>query len=558
MRRRLVVVVAACVALAGLAASPAGERAPAIDSIRQQDLRADLFFLASDEMRGRLTDTLTNRLAAEWIESRFERLGLAPAGGEGSYFHTYNLMTAALGQRSNRLALTAADGVRRPLGHRTDFYVHRFSPTATAEGPVVFAGFGIAAPARGHDDLKGDAVKGAVLLVFDHEPGETDPGSPFDGVVRAEEANPLRKALAAQARGARALLVVADVHNHPEAEDFARSARAYWPDQPPRIERYTLAAWAEQVKIPVAQISVEAASALLSGTGKTLAELARAAEAPGGVTPMRLGAARAEIATSVDRRLVPDRNVVAILDGSDPKLRDEVVIVCAHYDHDGAEEDRVFNGADDNGSGTVAVLEIAEAYALAAQAGRRPRRSVLFALWNSEERGLLGAWAYAERPLRPLEKTAAVLNLDMVGRNEEVPEGQGDRGRFRGLEVQTAASNDNAVNVIGTTRSADLRAAVERANQPFGLEVKFRYDNNTSNLMRRSDHWPFLQKGVPAVWFHTGLHPDYHTVNDRPERINYAKMEKIVRLVYQASWDLANADGRPRLDAPKRVVTSGR
>ncbi len=289
MRRRVLVL---AVALAGIAASAPDERAPFIESIRQQDLRADLFFLASDEMQGRLTDTLTNRLAAEWVKARFERLGLAPAGRDGSYFHIYDLVAASVGRRPNRLALTAADGVRRELVHVTDFYVHRFSPTTSAQGSIVFAGFGITSPARGHDDLRGDAVRGAILLVLDHEPGENDPASPFDGVVRAEEANPLRKALFAQARGARGLLIVADVHNHPQPEDFTRAARAYWPEAPPRIERYTLASWAEQVKIPVAQISVEAATALLRGTGTSLADLARAAETPGGVTPTPLGAAR--------------------------------------------------------------------------------------------------------------------------------------------------------------------------------------------------------------------------------------------------------------------------
>jgi Zn-dependent M28 family amino/carboxypeptidase len=133
----------------------------------------------------------------------------------------------------------------------------------------------------------------------------------------------------------------------------------------------------------------------------------------------------------------------------------------------------------------------------------------------------------------------------MIGRNEEVPVGGG--ARFRGLELQTAESNRNAVNVIGTTRSPSLKAAIERANGGIGLELKFRYDNNASNLMRRSDHWPFLQRGVPGVWFHTGLHPDYHTVYDRPEKINYEKIERIVRLVHQVSWDLATQDARPRL-----------
>jgi Zn-dependent M28 family amino/carboxypeptidase len=135
--------------------------------------------------------------------------------------------------------------------------------------------------------------------------------------------------------------------------------------------------------------------------------------------------------------------------------------------------------------------------------------------------------------------------MDMIGRNEEVPVGGG--ARFRGLDLQTAESNRNAVNVIGTTRSAGLKAAIERANRAIGLELKFRYDNNASNLMRRSDHWPFLQRGVPGVWFHTGLHPDYHTVYDRPEKINYEKMEKVARLVYQTSWDLGVGDSRPKM-----------
>jgi hypothetical protein len=137
--------------------------------------------------------------------------------------------------------------------------------------------------------------------------------------------------------------------------------------------------------------------------------------------------------------------------------------------------------------------------------------------------------------------------MDMIGRDEEVPVGGG--GRFRGLVVQTAESNSNATNIIGTLRSPDLRRTFEQANAATGLDLRFRYDNNISNLMRRSDHWPFIQRGVPGVWVHNGLHPDYHTVYDRPEKINYAKMEKVARLVYQAAWDVANGLRRPQLGA---------
>ena len=173
---------------------------------------------------------------------------------------------------------------------------------------------------------------------------------------------------------------------------------------------------------------------------------------------------------------------------------------------------------------------------------------MLFACWGSEERGpLLGAWAYTENPTFPLAQTAAVLNMDMIGRNEEVQVGGGPR--FNGLEIQTAESNRNAVNILGYSRHPELSAAVERANRSavgIGLELKMRYDNNSSNLLRRSDQWPFLQNGVPALWFHSGLHPDYHTQYDRPEKINYEKMERVARLVHQSSWVIANQDGRPK------------
>jgi Zn-dependent M28 family amino/carboxypeptidase len=175
---------------------------------------------------------------------------------------------------------------------------------------------------------------------------------------------------------------------------------------------------------------------------------------------------------------------------------------------------------------------------------------VLFASFNSEERGLLGSWAFVENPPArvPLKDVVAVLNMDMIGRDEEVPESAGPK--FRGLPPQTAESNRDAFTLLGSSRSRDLTAAIEKSNAAggYGLKIKTGMDNNISNLLRRSDHWPFLQQGIPAVWFHTGLHPDYHTAGDRPEKIRYDKMERIARLVHQASWDLANAESRPKLD----------
>ena len=510
-------------------------------------MRADLMFLASDGFRGRLTNTPENALAVDWVKSRFEWLGLKPMGQSGSYLQTYNLSMGSLAD-GNQLEVARDGGVAR-YTITTGFYPHRYSASSRVSGPLVFAGFGISAPVLGHDDLAGD-LKGKILLVLDHEPGETDAASPFDGVVTSEYASSIRKTLAAQARGAAAVLFVRDVQNHGAQENFEATARNYWPAQPARLVPYTLAAWAEQVAIPAGQISVALAENLIRGTGKSLTELARSAESKRGTTPVPLGGAQVTITSAVVRHVIPDQNILAAIEGSDPQLKDEWVIINGHVDHNGADGDQIFNGADDNGSGTVAVLAIAEAYARAAAAGQRPKRSVMFAVFNSEERGpLMGAWGYLEAPAVPLQKTVAMINMDMIGRNEEVPEGGG--GRFRGLPVQTAEANRNTVTLLGWSRSATLTAAVERANTGYGLTFKKEYDNNVSQLVRRSDSWPFIQNGVPAIWFHTGLHPDYHTVYDRPEKINYAKMEKIARVVHQASWDLAQASGRPTLNKPE-------
>ena len=550
MKRHLLV----AVCLAAAVHVSAQQRAPQIESIRQEDLRADLFFLAGDSLRGRLTDTVENRAAADFIRSRFERMGLKGAGPGGSFFQAYNLMTATLTARSptsNTMQLSKGDSASQVLSVGQGFYPHRFSATGTAGGEAVFAGFGISAPHLGYDDYKSD-VKGKVVLALDHEPGERDPNSPFDGVITSEPSTVWRKALAAQEKGAVAMLFVSDVHNHTESANFEAQARSYWPERPPHLLSYTLAAWADRIHIPVAQISPAVAESLIAGTGKTLEELARASETVHGSTPLPLPGTRVTVTTAVDRHIVPDRNVVALLEGSDPRLKDEWVIVSAHYDHNGADATQIFNGADDNGSGVVALIEIAEAYALAAKEGHRPKRSILFASWNSEERGLLGAWAYTEQPLAPLNTIAAVLNMDMIGRNEEIPIGGG--ARFAGLEPQTAESNSNALNLMAFSKVPDITAVVEKANGAIGLELKKRYDNNSSNLVRRSDQWPFLQRGVPAMGFITGLHPDYHTQYDRPEKINYVKMEKITRLIHQVSWDIANADARPRAPSSRSIT----
>ena len=266
-----------------------------------------------------------------------------------------------------RLAGERVDAFDLRLGE--EFYPHRFSANAAAEAPVAFAGFGIVSPERGHDDYR-DAARGRIVLVLDREPGVNDPASPFDGVVTAEAALPIKKVLAAQEKGAVGVIFVEDVHNQtaPSVELSTARPRTTGRRRAPRIERYTLKSWSDKVRIPVVQVSAAVAERLVASSGRSLLALARTAETRGGVQPVAVSG-RSRCTTRVAHRTVNDRSIVALIDGSDPQLKNEYVLVSAHFDHDGADGPRIFNGADDDGSGTVGLIEIAEAYALAAQAG---------------------------------------------------------------------------------------------------------------------------------------------------------------------------------------------
>lgn len=561
-----------------LAACQPPAPAPFNDSITAEALEADIRTIAHDSTRGRLVGTPEIAGVADWIAERFAALGLAPAGDDGSYFHHFDLIWFSLGE-GNRLVVQGPGGTDQEDGRRggpgregapegerpaesegrprapgDGWYPLNASASGSVSGEVVFAGFGMVEPRLGYDDYLGADVAGKIVLVLEREPMVGDPDSPFDGLVTSEASRDWRKAVAARERGAAGILFVRDIHNRAEVADWDRAAAGYWPAEPRRIETFSLPERLERVGIPGAFISVEIAERLVAGSGATLRELAEASEAAGrerGLGVRELPDARVDLTTSIVRHPTPSRNVVAMIPGEDPQRRDEVVIVLGHHDMNGADGDVIYGGADDNASGTAGVLAIAAAFAAAQDEGISPRRTVLLMATDAEERGpSLGAWAYTERPLFPLESTVAVFNLDMIGRDQEVPDD--DDGRFSGLEPQTAESNANALNILGYSRTPELAGVVEAANARTGLTLRFRYDNNESNLLRRSDQWPFLHHGVPALFIHTGLHPDYHTPEDLPDRLNYEKMTRIVRLIHQATWDLATSDTRPTVEGMGR------
>jgi Zn-dependent M28 family amino/carboxypeptidase len=234
-------------------------------------------------------------------------------------------------------------------------------------------------------------------------------------------------------------------------------------------------------------------------------------------------------------------NVVGLIEGSDPNLKAETIVFSGHFDHNGpGANGTYFHGADDNGSGTIGVVELAHAFA---KNSIKPKRSLLFVVFAAEERGLLGSYYYVQHPLRPMETTRAVINFDMIGRNETASD------QTNGL-IEIAPDTSNELNLVGAKYSPDYRVAVEKANRSVGLKLNYKWDDEAAlNVFFRSDQFPFVLRDIPAFWFFTGFHPDYHQVTDTVDRINFAKMEKIVRLAYLTGWTFADEPTPPRFVA---------
>lgn len=554
----LAFVAVATVGLLGtlLAGERAAPLAPKVEqaqaTITVNDLHAAVALLASDSFYGRGMGHDGNEIAARYLAAALQSHDLAPLDARG-YLQPFDVITPSLGAQ-NELRLSADDGSPSGRGYAPGDHFQPVPESATGEvsGAIAFAGFGISAPEAGFDDYAGLNVTGRIVIAFDRAP-VNDRGVPLLGAAASEHATAEAKAAAARSRGAVALLLVPADRDH-----RLRDLRRAWPEAPSVRDRQFFLADAA-LPLPAARISGEAARALLgSGTGETpsLATLQDAltrraagrARQQDPATSFLVAGPGATLRVEVNRQPVVAHNVLAMVEGADPDRAGELVVVGAHFDHDGLDgEQRVYNGADDNASGVAGVLELAEAFSRLADAGRRPRRSVLFALWNGEERGLLGSRAFLSS-MPPGRRVVASLNLDMIGRDEDIP--AGDR-RFDGLAPTTASRNTNALHVLGYSHSPDLMSVVREANAATGLTLRTTLDESPQRLLRRSDQWPFLQAGVPALFFFTGLHPDYHTPNDDVEKINFAKMERIVQLVYRVAWRVADADESPRFVDPR-------
>lgn len=524
-----------------------------LETITADEILHSITFFANDSMKGRPSGSEEELLAAIYIANKFKLAGvqgyvpvryggkekdaimddaeieLSDAHDFKTYFQKFNFVKSVvsddceltLHQQNEESSITTA------FDFGVDFGV-QFKGVRNLEmdAPLIFAGYGIDNGPNGYNDyLLPDGneidVEGKIVIIVDGYPQQDDENSLFNVDKKPNFSNNLRKAETAAKKGALAVIVVSNPNRivAPVMITFDHLTGGFKKADYhlPRIKRS---------QIPIFFASEMTADELFVNTSVSLADVLTEIETSLKPTPQLLTSKRIHCKVAFDNELLQTQNVVGFIEGSDPELKDEVIVVCGHYDHVGTGEygamnqDRkgeIHNGADDNASGTAGVIEIAEALAK-----NPPKRSVIFIAFAAEENGLLGSKYYAYvQPIVPLEKTVAVINLDMISRN--APE---------------------LVWIGGAFHSYDIPQVVREANVDIGMELLY----NVGMLGGASDQGPFLHKGIPAAFFFTGMHDEYHTPDDDIELVNPQKAAKVTKLAYLTVWHIANTLETPKFE----------
>ncbi len=491
--------------------------ADATSSITVNELKKHLSFIASDELGGRYTFSQGNRIAARYLASHLESYGYRGAARDGSF-----LQAVPIGYRKVEVEKTSltfeASGVKKALKYGEDFLAEQ-PVNSDIKGELIFVGYGISSPANKYDDYAGFDAKGKIIVALTGAPKS------INTTLLKENEIGEKNALAHGAIGAILIPPPDQMRMWGYLKNFAATEQL---GIVPKSKQPfpTVYAGTNLVKTFASMLSVEH-SALLSPAGKEL-------------KPAKLPAT-AELKMSVTvKEAPPAQNVVATLEGSDAKLKDEYVVVSAHLDHlETSGDGKVFNGADDDGSGIVSVLEIAQALAMA-----RPKRSILVAFHTGEELGLFGSEYLADyEPVIPLNKLVTNLNIDMVGRSR--PPGDND-------PHDKELTDKNSLYIIGSDKlSTELHKLNEETNNDTS-RLRFDYlyndENHPQRFYYRSDHYNYAKHGIPIIFFFTGVHRDYHQLTDDVEKIDFEKMERIDRLIFSLAWRIANLDHRLVVD----------
>ncbi len=544
--------------------------------------------ISSDLMEGRETATRGYQLAAEYAESQFALWKLKPAGdrptpvgrfsmsammsanerrpdsGEKTFHQEFAMVEVSdTSTEINVDARIGPQGKKRTFQSGVDF---TGSPRATEslDGPVVFAGYGITEKEIGYDDFKNLDVKGKIVLILSEAPGKDNPESVWQKNKELKEkysqpagpaaafmrggGNRFSKTQEIAKLGVSAILIVQNSQNDSQAVNAMSAAAARRVSD----ERPIITGPRRRLSIPGAPplmggdsapsftITRAMADAILEPAGEKIDDLKKKIETSNQPASMDLPGTRLSIVTTSKSALVRCKNVLGYIEGSDPKLKDEIVVIGAHLDHNGKRGDYIFNGADDNGSGSVGVLSLARAFATSPE---KPKRTMLFCLWTGEEEGLLGSRYYVTNPAFPIEKTVAYINLDMISR----PYDQttiSRAGRMMGVpQSDELLKKIKPANFLPVSFSAGagLADVMRNANQYVGLDLYLREaGENRERSMGGSDHSSFGAVKVPWVFVITSMHEDYHQTSDSVEKVSGEMMEKISRLVYVAAYTVAD------------------
>ena len=458
-------------------------------TINADDLKKHLFIIAGPEMEGRETATEGQRKAAAYIENEFKRLGLQP-GNNGNYQMHFNVYQDSLTD-----AKLEVNGQAFQLDK--DFNPAPGNIPATLRfSEAVWIGAGAT------DSIKNADLAGKLVILPERAGSGTGGGT-------------LNRMEALRSKGVAGILTVSAL--------YPRSAPVT------RKGAQTINAFRKAISPQQFFISEAAARSVLGNdyeTAKTDAAL------------YKIFTADVLLDVQKSTRTLQSSNVMGLLPGTD--LKDEYLFITSHYDHLGKRGDSViYYGADDDGSGTVSVLELAEAFGKAAAAGKGPRRNVVFMAVSGEEKGLWGSAYYASHPVYPLNKTTADLNIDMIGRIDP---------------KRTQGDSTNYVYVVGDDKlSSELRTISEAMNNKYTkLELDYKYNdpNDKEFIYYRSDHYNFARNGVPIIFYFNGTHKDYHRPTDTPDKINYPLMAKRAQLVFYTAWEMANRAAMLKRDRP--------
>ncbi len=492
-------------------------------TITQEDLKKHLTYIASDELEGRDTGSKGIRLAADYVVKHFKEWGLTgpvASNNANSFLQPVPLQTT-------RFETTLSIKGKNLESFKDYIFINSGIATGKAKTDIVFGGYGIDDEA--YSDFRNTKldVKDKAVVILNDEPRSAEGKYLISGTDKpSEKWNMNARMELLRNKGAKYVLIAIpdETFNRyagmmkASAERGSISLTGAAP-RPARI--------AGDMIVPISGV------AALVGTNQADFETRMKAaqnQSLAGTMKTKLKADIKKVQTQIFCN-----NVLGFVEGTDKK--DEVLVLSAHYDHVGIQNGKVMNGADDDGSGVVAVIEMAEAFAKAKADGNAPRRSVLFLLVTAEEKGLLGSQYYADQnPIFPLANTVADLNIDMIGRIDD---------KYK--------DNPDYVYVIGSDRlSTDLHTIGEEVGKKYFSELKLDYTYNDPNdpnrFYFRSDHYNFAKHGIPSIFYFNGTHADYHQPTDDVEKIHFGKLEKITRYIFSTAWEIANREERLVVD----------